>query len=56
VLEFLVEGMRNAEIAQRLKLSPRTADHHVSAVLAKLGVRTRGEAAAAARKFGILAP
>jgi DNA-binding CsgD family transcriptional regulator len=56
VLEFLVEGMRNAEIAQRLKLSPRTADHHVSAVLAKLGVRTRGEAAAAARKLGILAP
>jgi DNA-binding CsgD family transcriptional regulator/tRNA A37 threonylcarbamoyladenosine biosynthesis protein TsaE len=53
VLRLLVQGMRNADIAQRLGLSPRTADHHVSAVLAKLGVRTRGEAAAAARTLGL---
>jgi DNA-binding CsgD family transcriptional regulator len=53
VLTLLVQGLRNAEIAERLKLSPRTADHHVSAVLAKLGARSRGEAAAAARRMGL---
>ena len=46
VLEVLREGLTNAEIAQRLFLSPRTVDHHVSAILAKLGVTTRAEAVA----------
>lgn len=45
ILELLDEGLRNADIATRLHLSPKTVDHHVSSVLAKLGVRTRGEAA-----------
>jgi DNA-binding NarL/FixJ family response regulator len=49
VLALLAEGLRNADIAARLDVSPRTVDHHVSSLLAKLGVRTRGEAAAAAR-------
>ncbi|HET6166872.1 MAG TPA: AAA family ATPase [Marmoricola sp.] len=49
VLEALCEGLTNAEIAQRLYLSPRTVDHHVSSILAKLGVSTRAEAAEAAR-------
>jgi DNA-binding NarL/FixJ family response regulator len=40
--------MRNAEIANRLHVSPKTVDHHVSAILAKLGVHTRTEAARAA--------
>jgi len=49
VLALLAEGLRNADIAARLHVSPRTVDHYVSSLLAKLGVRTRGEAAAAAR-------
>jgi DNA-binding NarL/FixJ family response regulator len=49
VLALLAEGLRNADIAARLHVSPRTVDHRVSSLLAKLGVRTRGEAAAAAR-------
>jgi DNA-binding CsgD family transcriptional regulator len=44
VLEVLREGLTNSEIAQRLYLSPRTVDHHVSSILAKLGVTTRAEA------------
>ena len=44
VLELLVEGLSNAEIADRLVVSPRTAEHHVAAVLTKLGAGTRREA------------
>lgn len=53
ILTLLAEPLRNAEIAQRLVLSPRTVDHHVSRILAKLGARDRVEAAAAARRLGI---
>jgi DNA-binding NarL/FixJ family response regulator len=56
VLELLVAGQRNAEIARRLFVSEKTVGHHVSAVLAKLGVRSRGEAAAAAMKLGLYDP
>ncbi len=45
ILALLAEGLRNADIAVRLHISPRTVDHHVSAVLAKLGVGSRLEAA-----------
>jgi DNA-binding CsgD family transcriptional regulator len=48
VLDLLREGLRNADIAQRLVVSRRTVDHHVSAVLRKLGARSRSEAVAAA--------
>ena len=51
VLALLAEGLTNGEIAARLVVSPRTVDHHVSAVLAKLGVTTRREAARRAREL-----
>jgi ATP/maltotriose-dependent transcriptional regulator MalT len=44
VLEMLGAGLTNAQIGDRLVLSERTVAHHVSAILAKLGVKTRGEA------------
>ena len=53
VLELVASGLRNTEIADRLFLSPRTIEHHVSAILAKLDVRSRSEAAAAAVRLGI---
>jgi DNA-binding CsgD family transcriptional regulator len=52
VLGLLAEGLSDAEIAARLSLSPKTVGHHVSAVLAKLGVPSRGQAAALARRPG----
>ena len=48
VLDLIRQGSTNAEIAARLYISPKTAEHHVSRILAKLGVRTRAEAAAVA--------
>jgi DNA-binding CsgD family transcriptional regulator len=53
VLRLLAQGLRNSEIASRLVLSERTVDHHVAAILRKLGVRTRGQASAEAVKLGI---
>lgn len=50
ILELIADGLRNNDIAERLFVSPKTVDHHVSAVLAKLGARTRGEAAAKYRE------
>ncbi len=50
ILALLIEGLSNAEIALRLHVSPKTADHHVSAILAKLDVHSREAAAALARQ------
>lgn len=53
VLALLAEGCSNPDIAKRLHISVRTAGHHVSHVLAKLGARNRAEAAARAAALGI---
>jgi DNA-binding CsgD family transcriptional regulator len=49
VLALVADGLRNADIAERLFVSPKTVAHHVSAILRKLGARSRGEAGALAR-------
>jgi DNA-binding CsgD family transcriptional regulator len=50
ILGLLAQDLTNAEIAARLHLSPKTVDHHVSAVLAKLDVHSREKAAELARQ------
>ncbi len=56
ILRLLAERRTNAEIAAHLHISPKTVDHHVSAVLAKLDVHTREDAARLAVKYSPLPP
>ncbi len=54
VLRLLAEGLSNSDIAARLTLSHKTVEHHVSAVLDKLRVATRGQAIAAAHRLNLI--
>jgi DNA-binding CsgD family transcriptional regulator len=54
ILRLLSDGSTNAEIAQRLFLSPKTVDHHVSALLSKLHATTRRDAVRRGGELGIL--
>lgn len=56
VLGLVAEGLTDAEIADRLTVSTRTAEHHVSAVLGKLGVERRRQAVRRAADLGLLQP
>jgi DNA-binding CsgD family transcriptional regulator len=55
VLRLVAEGHSNGEIAEQLFISRKTASVHVSNILAKLGVTTRGQAAAVAHRLGVAA-
>lgn len=50
VFGLLADGLRSSSIAERLFVSPKTVEHHVSAILAKLGVSSRAEAVALAHR------
>lgn len=54
VLRLLAEQLTNAEIADRLFISEKTAGHHVSAILTKLGVASRRDAARLARELDLV--
>ena len=56
VLSLLSEGCINAEIAERLFISAKTVDHHVSAILTKLDARTRAEAVSIALQSDLMKP
>ena len=51
----MAQGLRNADIAERVHRSVRTVDHHVAAVLSKLGVDSRQAAVERATREGWLA-
>jgi DNA-binding NarL/FixJ family response regulator len=55
VLALVAEGHTNRQIAEDLFISGKTASVHVSRILAKLGAANRGEAAAIARRLGLVA-
>jgi DNA-binding NarL/FixJ family response regulator len=54
ILKFLADGSTNAEIAQRLFISTKTVDHHVSALLSKLEVASRRDAVRRGVALGIV--
>jgi DNA-binding NarL/FixJ family response regulator len=53
VLRLVAAGHSNRQIAEALYISRKTASVHVSNILSKLGVRSRGEAAATAHRLGL---
>jgi DNA-binding CsgD family transcriptional regulator len=55
VLDLMAQGQTNAQIADRLFISSRTAEHHVAAILSKLNASSRDEAVTIARGLGVVA-
>jgi DNA-binding CsgD family transcriptional regulator len=53
ILTLVAGNLTNAQIAARLFITPKTVEHHVSAILGKLGVQTRKQAAAEAIRLGL---
>jgi ATP/maltotriose-dependent transcriptional regulator MalT len=53
VVALIAQGLSNREIADRLVISPKTAEHHVSQILSKIGARSRAEAAAFAASHNL---
>ncbi len=56
VLGLVAQGLSDAEIAERLVISPHTAHRHMANILAKMRLPTRAAAAAAAARAGLLGP
>ena len=54
VLKLLTKGLSNSEIASKLFISPKTVDHHMSAILSKLNLHSRTEAATFAQSSGMV--
>jgi DNA-binding NarL/FixJ family response regulator len=54
ILESVHEGLRNADIASRLDISPRTVETHVSSIISKLGARSRTDAVRKAVQEGLI--
>ncbi|HMQ30943.1 MAG TPA: dihydropteroate synthase [Chloroflexaceae bacterium] len=55
VLRLVADGLQNGAIAERLHITAKTVDHHLAAIFAKLAVRSRAQAVAAAARLGLLA-
>lgn len=51
--DLVARGLTNTELAEQLFISPKTADHHVSAVLARLGLATRRDVIRRAAELGL---
>lgn len=54
VLRLVVQGARNSDIGQRLSISVKTVESHLTSIYGKLGVQSRAEAIALAQKQGLL--
>jgi DNA-binding CsgD family transcriptional regulator len=54
VLRLLARGMTNNEIAEALVISPKTADHHIEHIYAKIGVNNRARASLYAVQRGLM--